>query len=49
MEIAKRMIEIAKTIGRLLAVLIHKGIITKDEADYILEPLKEANDEQDDL
>lgn len=45
MEIAQRMIEIAKTVGRLLAVLVHKGIITKDEADYILEPLKEAENE----
>lgn len=45
MEIAQRMIEITKTVGRLLAVLVHKGIITKDEADYILEPLKEAENE----
>lgn len=39
------MIGIAKVIGRLLAVLIDKEIITKEEAEYILEPLKEAKDE----
>lgn len=40
------MSEIAKVLGRFLAVLIDKGIITKDEAVYILEPLKEAKNEQ---
>ena len=30
---ANRMIKLAKTIGRMLAVLIDKGIITKEEAE----------------
>lgn len=37
--------EIARVIGRLFAVLIDKEIITKEEAVYILEPLKEAENE----
>lgn len=43
---ANRMIKLAKTIGRMLAVLIDKGIITKEEAEYILEPLKETTYEK---
>ena len=41
------MIGIAKVMGRLLAFLIGKEIITKEESEYILEPLKEANNETD--
>lgn len=37
---------IAKVIGRLLAVLIDKGIITTDEAMYILEPMKEEENNE---
>lgn len=33
--------KIAKVFGRLLAVLINNAIISKEEAEYILEPLKE--------
>lgn len=32
---------IAKVIGRLLAVMITKELITAEEAGYILEPLNE--------
>lgn len=41
----KVMNRIAKVMGRLLAVLINKGIITEEEAEYMLEPLKEAENE----
>jgi len=32
---------IAKTIGRLIAVLVNAGIIDRDQAVWILEPLKD--------
>lgn len=35
------MIGIAKTIGRLIAVLVNAGIIEREEAVWILEPLKD--------
>lgn len=35
------MIVIARVLGRLLAVLTNKQIITSEEADYILAPLNE--------
>ena len=33
------MIGIAKTIGRLIAVLVDAGVIEKEQAVWILEPL----------
>jgi len=36
------MIGIAKTIGRLIAVLVNAGIIESKKAEWILEPLKDA-------
>lgn len=39
------MIGIAKTIGRLIGVLVHAGIIERELAVWILEPLKEAESE----
>ena len=35
------MIEIAKTIGRIVAVLVNAGIIEREQAVWILEPLKD--------
>ena len=35
------MIVIARVLGRLLAVLTNKQIITSEEANYILQPLNE--------
>ena len=35
------MIVIARVLGRLLAVLTNKQIITSEEADYILAPFNE--------
>ena len=35
------MIGIAKTIGRLIAVLVVVGVIDKEQAEWILEPLKD--------
>ena len=35
------MIGIAKTIGRLIAVLVDAGIIKREQAVWILEPLKD--------
>ena len=35
------MIGIAKTIGRLIAVLIDAGIVKREQAEWILEPLKD--------
>ena len=35
------MIGMAKTIGRLIAVLVNAGIIERDQAVWILEPLKD--------
>lgn len=34
------MSEIARVIGRIIALLIDKGVITREEAVWILEPLK---------
>ena len=36
---------IARVIGRLLCVLIHKQIITKDEAEYILSSYETEGEE----
>lgn len=33
---------IGKVIGRLLALLVNKNIITQEEATWVLEPAKEA-------
>lgn len=38
------MIGIAKTIGRLIAVLVNAGIIEREEAVWILEPLKDKTE-----
>jgi len=38
------MIEIIKTIGRLIAVLVDTGIIERKKAVWILEPLKDKKD-----
>lgn len=35
------MIRIAKTIGRLIAVLVDAGIIEREQTAWILEPLNE--------
>lgn len=35
------MIGICKAIGRLLAVLVHTGVIENELAEWILEPLKD--------
>ena len=35
------MIEIAKTMGRLIAVLVDVGVIEREQALWILEPLKD--------
>lgn len=35
------MIGVAKTIGRLIAVLVDAGIIERNQAVWILEPLKD--------
>lgn len=37
-----KMIVLAKVLGRLLAIMVSKGLIDKDDALYIAEPLKEA-------
>ena len=39
-RIAKIIRRIAKTIGRLIAVLVDAGIIEREQAVWILEPLK---------
>lgn len=36
-----RITGISKTIGRLIAVLVDKGIIERERAVWILEPLKD--------
>lgn len=41
------MIEIAKTIGRLIAVLVDKGIIKREQAVWILEPLKDKTESEE--
>lgn len=32
---------LARILGRLLSILIHKNIITKEDAEYILTPYEE--------
>ena len=46
-ERALIMNEIAKAIGRAFAVLIHKGVVTQEEIEYILEPLKKVEAENE--
>lgn len=41
------MIRIAKTIGRLMAVLVDAGIIEREQAVWILEPLKDKAESED--
>ena len=41
------MIGIARTIGRILFVLIEAGIITKKQAEWIIEPLKGRAESED--
>ena len=41
------MIEIAKVIGRLLAVLVDNGTIEREQAVWILEPTKEGEKKND--
>lgn len=41
------MIGIAKTIGRLIAVLVNAGIIKREQAVWILEPLKDNEESED--
>ena len=40
------MIGIAKTIGRLIAVLVDAGIIEREKAVWILEPLKDKTERE---
>lgn len=35
------MLGIAKTIGRIIAVLVDAGVIKREQAEWILEPLKD--------
>lgn len=39
------MIEIAKVIGRIIALLVDRGVITREEAVWVLEPMKEVRNE----
>lgn len=32
---------LARILGRLLSILIHKNIITKEDAEYILDPYED--------
>ena len=41
------MIGIAKTIGRLIAVLVNAEIIEREQAVWILEPLKDKAESED--
>ena len=41
------MSEIARVIGRLIAILIDRNVITADEALYILEPIKDMRGEEE--
>lgn len=34
------MINIAKVIGRLLSVFVQKGVLTREDAEYIIDPVK---------
>lgn len=38
---------IAKTIGRIIAVLVHAGIIEREQAVWILEPLRDDAESED--
>ena len=38
---------IAKTIGRLIAVLVDSGIVERKQAVWILEPLKDNAESED--
>lgn len=41
------MIGIAKVIGRLIGVLIDAGIVDREKAIWILEPLKDESESED--
>jgi hypothetical protein len=41
------MIGIAKTIGRLIAVLVNAGVIEEGQAVWILEPLKDRAESEE--
>lgn len=41
------MIGIAKVIGRLMAVLVNTGIIEREQAEWILEPLKDKAESEE--
>lgn len=41
------MIGIAKTIGRLIAVLVDAGIVDREQAVWILDPLKDKAESED--
>lgn len=41
------MLGIAKTIGRIIAVLVDAGVIKREQAVWILEPLKEQAESED--
>lgn len=41
------MIGIAKTIGRLIAVLVDVGVIEREQAVWILEPLQDKAESED--
>lgn len=40
------MMRIAKTLGRLIAVLVDAGIIEREQAEWILEPLKDKSESE---
>lgn len=46
-EMKKGMIGIAKTIGRLIAVLVDAGVIEREQAVWIIEPLKDEGESED--
>jgi len=41
------MIGIAKVIGRIMAVLVDAGIIEREQAVWILEPLSESQESEE--
>lgn len=41
------MFKMARVLGRLISVLVDKGIITKEESEFILDPLDEEFEEDD--
>lgn len=41
------MIGVAKTIGRLIAVLVDSGIVEREQAVWILEPLKDKAESEE--